>query len=626
MSSPCGPDSDIADWLATIHLERYQDVFRQHGYHLVRDATSLDGDHLQRIGVTATGHRKRILNLVQQTRMLTPSQRGPEAGDTHLQASEVLDAPQTGKYAMKAEPGGATDAFGTQQHVAAPTQASPLEKDPAPPIVKPVPKPRTVFPRLKPEQGLVPTPLARTTVPVHSLDSDRTPAAFVVLEGFVPGESSTDLESPEPKPVLPSGAGETVAMGMGTSRRRARENARKETAPPPAPDRGQALEALEQSSLSAPSVPPRLSHRVPAADPSPGSVMEGHPASSPPLPAPAAPAKREPSPCPRSASQPGSGQGRLEMVSNVIYEGLKPPSAPTEHSGGEDVPQGRALAQPLVLALQELTQPDDKHNSPSWPGGGLPPIPQRPLGKTEVSEPLISPYSETIFGQVAPAQKQKGVGVSSDQNYEAVPELDLEQEPRRMSSECSSEGRSEDEETRSRLINRIVQNDTEGYSTVEAPQAEGASFSLAAHLYPDEVLDDLTISPYASFTSLSEPRPTMLSGWLDKLSPQGNYVFQRRYVRFDGKNLMYFSSDKEPYPKGVIPLSVIEKVRSTKDNKFQVCTSHRIFVFRAENEEGDGPAPGKLPASACQHLSLPEVRHTGAEGPEVQGVRSSEPA
>lgn len=91
----------------------------------------------------------------------------------------------------------------------------------------------------------------------------------------------------------------------------------------------------------------------------------------------------------------------------------------------------------------------------------------------------------------------------------------------RTSSECSSDGRSEDEETRSRLIDRIIQNDTEGYSTVEAPRAEGAPFSLPAHLYPDEVLDDLTISPYASFTSLSEPRPTMLSGWLDKLSPQG---------------------------------------------------------------------------------------------------------
>ncbi|XP_010010995.1 PREDICTED: arf-GAP with Rho-GAP domain, ANK repeat and PH domain-containing protein 3 [Nestor notabilis] len=313
------------------------------------------------------------------------------------------------------------------------------------------------------------------------------------------------------------------------------------------------------------------------------------------------------------------------MVSNVIYEGLKHSSAPTEDSGGEDGLQGQ------VLSPQEMTQPDK-------PDPGLPPVPQRPTSTsgthlagisviqmlwmvgftvegsvtesppglsvlagcclqqalltafppmslpTEVSEQLVSPYSETIFGHTAPSREQKGVGISSDQSYETVSELELEREVCRTSSECSSEGRSEDEETRSRLIDRIIQNDTEGYSTVEAPRAEGSPFILPAHLYPDEVLDDLTISPYASFTSLSEPRPTMLSGWLDKLSPQGNYVFQRRYVRFDGKNLMYFSSEKEPYPKGVVPLSVIEMARSTKDNKFQVITSHRIFVFRAENE------------------------------------------
>uniref|UniRef100_A0A8D0GAT3 Uncharacterized protein n=1 Tax=Sphenodon punctatus TaxID=8508 RepID=A0A8D0GAT3_SPHPU len=76
---------------------------------------------------------------------------------------------------------------------------------------------------------------------------------------------------------------------------------------------------------------------------------------------------------------------------------------------------------------------------------------------------------------------------------------------------------------------------------IQAPQSERSSFSLPAHLYPDEVLDDLTISPYASYTSLSECPPTVLSSWLDKLSPQGNYVFQRRFVRFDGKNLMYFT-------------------------------------------------------------------------------------
>ncbi|NWR85522.1 ARAP3 protein, partial [Furnarius figulus] len=394
MSSPCGPDSDIADWLATIHLERYRDVFKQHGYHVARDAASLDGHHLQQIGITATGHRKRILNLAQQTRMLSQSHTGRTAGDTPFRATEVLNAPQAGKDAMKAESGGTTDAFRTQQRVAAPTQASPVEKDPVPPLVKPVPKPRTVFPRSKPEQGLVPVPPARSTVPAHGPGSDRVPTAFVVLEGFVPGERS------HPSPVQPNN---------------------------PSP-------VFQKSWL----------------------------------------AQRGPAPHPTETHQQAS---------------------------------------PAAAA---------------W------------LHHIPVSH--------------------------------------------RTSSECSSEGRSEDEETRTRLIDRIIQNDTEGYSTVEAPRAEGAPFSLPAHLYPDEVLDDLTISPYASFTSLSEPRPTMLSGWLDKLSPQGNYVFQRRYVRFDGKNLMYFSSEKEPYPKGVIPLSMIEMARSNKDNKFQVVTSHRIFVFRAENE------------------------------------------
>ncbi|XP_037252959.1 arf-GAP with Rho-GAP domain, ANK repeat and PH domain-containing protein 3 isoform X2 [Falco rusticolus] len=581
MSSPCSLDSDIADWLTTIHLERYQDVFKKHGYHVARDAAWLGGNDLQQLGITATGHRKRILNLAQQTVMLSQSPGETTAGDTHFRATEVLDAPQAGKDAMKAELGGATDAFGTQQRIAAPAQASLPEEDPAPRLVKPVPKPRTVFLRSKPEQSFTPVPLARTTVPTHGPGSDGAPAAFVVLEGFVPGESSTDLESPEPVP--PAGSGAAVAMGMAASRLRARESAREETRPPPALDHRQTVEPTKKYPPSVPSVPPRHSHRGQTAEPSPGTVLEGHPASNPPLPTAAIPARRDPSPCPRAASQMGSGQGRVEMVSNIIYEGLEPPSAPTEDSGGEDGPQGQGLIQPPALSLQELTQLDDKPDS-SWPGGGLPPIPQRPTSKPEVSEQPVSPYSETIFGHAAPSREQKGAGIASNQSYETVSELDLEREACRTSSECSSEGRSEDEETRSRLIDRIIQNDTEGYSTVDAPQAEGAPFSLPAHLYPDEVLDDLTISPYASFTSLSEPRPTMLSGWLDKLSPQGNYVFQRRYVRFDGKNLMYFSSEKEPYPKGVIPLSVIEMARSTKDNKFQVFTSHRIFVFRAENE------------------------------------------
>ncbi|NXI10905.1 ARAP3 protein, partial [Irena cyanogastra] len=410
MSSPCGPDSDIADWLATIHLERYRDVFKQHGYHVARDAASLDSHHLQQIGITATGHRKRILALAQQTRVLSQSRGRPAAGDTHSLGTEVLDAPQEGKDAMRAEPGGTGDAVGTQQRVTVPSQAPPGDKDPAPSAVKPVPKPRTVFPRAKAEQGLVPVPLARCTVPAHGPGSERAPAAFVVLEGR--------------------------ALGAG----------------------------------------------------------RGH----------------------------------------CTFQGTKPGSGPASSSS--------------CPARPDTTESQASHSNPC-------PV-----------------FLQSWLARRGPAPHP------TETHRQASPFC------RRTSSECSSEGRSEDEESRSRLIERIAHTDTEGYSTVEAPRAGDAPFSLPAHLYPDEVLDDLTISPYASFTSLSEPRPTMLSGWLDKLSPQGNYVFQRRYVRFDGKNLMYFSSEKEPYPKGVIPLSVIEMARSTKDNKFQVITSHRIFVFRAENE------------------------------------------
>uniref|UniRef100_A0A3Q2SXM0 ArfGAP with RhoGAP domain, ankyrin repeat and PH domain 3 n=1 Tax=Fundulus heteroclitus TaxID=8078 RepID=A0A3Q2SXM0_FUNHE len=67
-----------------------------------------------------------------------------------------------------------------------------------------------------------------------------------------------------------------------------------------------------------------------------------------------------------------------------------------------------------------------------------------------------------------------------------------------------------------------------------------------------------------------------------------NYVFQKRFVKFDGKNLMYFGSEKDVYPKGVIPLAAIQMARPAKDNKFEIVTSHRIFVFRTDNEQHRG--------------------------------------
>lgn len=53
--------SSIMDWLNDIHLEQYTDNFKQSGYCTVKDCGHLNNEILLKIGVTPTGHRKRIL-------------------------------------------------------------------------------------------------------------------------------------------------------------------------------------------------------------------------------------------------------------------------------------------------------------------------------------------------------------------------------------------------------------------------------------------------------------------------------------------------------------------------------------------------------------------------------------
>lgn len=62
---------------------------------------------------------------------------------------------------------------------------------------------------------------------------------------------------------------------------------------------------------------------------------------------------------------------------------------------------------------------------------------------------------------------------------------------------------------------------------------------------------------------------------------------------------------QDPFPKGVIPLTAIEMTRSSKDNKFQVITGQRVFVFRTESEgEKQGPTvSGWGAGKPCEHTA-----------------------
>ncbi|KAM4807646.1 arf-GAP with Rho-GAP domain, ANK repeat and PH domain-containing protein 2 [Rhinophrynus dorsalis] len=92
------------------------------------------------------------------------------------------------------------------------------------------------------------------------------------------------------------------------------------------------------------------------------------------------------------------------------------------------------------------------------------------------------------------------------------------------------------------------------------------------------------ISPYACFYG---PSPMISkTGWLEKLSPHSSCLFQKRWVKADGHGISYYNNDREVFSKGKISISAIRRIQTLGENKFEVVTSQRTFIFRVE-KEGD---------------------------------------
>ncbi|NXE57046.1 ARAP1 protein, partial [Casuarius casuarius] len=66
--------------------------------------------------------------------------------------------------------------------------------------------------------------------------------------------------------------------------------------------------------------------------------------------------------------------------------------------------------------------------------------------------------------------------------------------------------------------------------------------------------------------------------------PPRSYIYQKRWVKLDADYLRYFDSEKDAYSKRFIPVSSISRVASVGDQKFEVITNNRNFVFRAESD------------------------------------------
>ncbi|XP_015453650.1 arf-GAP with Rho-GAP domain, ANK repeat and PH domain-containing protein 3 isoform X1 [Pteropus alecto] len=301
---------------------------------------------------------------------------------------------------------------------------------------------------------------------------------------------------------------------------------------------GTAEDSLDPQSDSAmePSPSPALQAQPPKPVPKPRTVFGGlsgptitqRPGLSSALLRPEVPRSPESSskspPLLTSSSEQPSSLNTVEMMPNAIYFGL-------------DLRGGAQTAQD--------TAPDSSQTAAPAPA----PAVRSTTGTVHIMDPGCLYYGVQPVGVSGAPNRREGRGACQDRVEHRLSRQDLE-----------------------------AREDT-GYASLELP--EDSTLSLPT--LDTETSDDL-ISPYASFSSTADCPTPLLSGWLDKLSPQGNYVFQRRFVQFNGRRLMYFGSDKDPFPKGVIPLTAIEMTRSSKDNKFQVITSQRVFVFRTESE------------------------------------------
>ncbi|XP_059506519.1 arf-GAP with Rho-GAP domain, ANK repeat and PH domain-containing protein 3 isoform X2 [Stegostoma tigrinum] len=464
MASLSEEEGDIGDWLATIHLEKYRENFIQNGFYTLKDSIHFDNESLLQIGIKATGHRKRILKLVQQ-RSLTST-------DESLNTiSDELDRDRDRMLERSRADGDGKD------------NLSIIDTEREASVIKPVPKPRTLFNK-------------HSSTPKHQAApgsaSGHNPNQVLPLEVFTPTEITGD------KPDLierehSSNDENTVRTPSEVLVPKAEENI--------------------------PPVPPRSNQGKPPACFMPNSTtcLGSDRSGTQTLP---------------SMSKPAENLKDMQFLSSLSSHSLPLMSLAEPTFTGEMV--SNELYTEVATSLE-------RNRSQSFSVSTVKPLSRRPV--PELPSMLTRPDTATLLSR-----------------------------KRQCEMDCAQKSL------------QIEGDSTMAYSTIGEIPTNKTSTTEPSLYFTEESEDDQTISPYASFHAVSEQGRSMKCDWLEKLSPQGSCVFQRRYVKFDGKCLMYFNNEKDPYSKGVIPLAVMQMARAAKENKFEVVTSHRIFVFRAENE------------------------------------------
>ncbi|XP_030609581.1 LOW QUALITY PROTEIN: arf-GAP with Rho-GAP domain, ANK repeat and PH domain-containing protein 2 [Archocentrus centrarchus] len=517
-----GPSQEIVEWLSSLHLSHYASFLHQGGYQSLEDCKDLTEERLLELKVLPTGHRRRIL-------------RSLEARKLKRQSGEEDKSKEEG---VKSE--------NSQR--------------------KPVPYPRHIFLEDKKRGISCQYPKKEGE---YDLEGSQT-----LLPGAGPGAEVENLPKrsylvpPQPAPRNPRNIQTSAQTCLSASAHSSSSSS--------------SSESLSASEISS-------DWEISIEDPLPSGTNSV--------------------PC---SADHGGFQG--EMVENSIYEAQPSFNAPRgqrftrsyklRHRPVPEIPIQTAVPLQDSALPSQTTSPEHLTGSEGLTGAN-------DMQKAALQRTLtpIAPYGEIFLynsPESAPDQGAKeGPHKGFKDKIKPRKKTPLQKEskekmcpPAPTIPDPHRDEYSTVEECASILPRACVDQSfsvTPDPAAAVGPAASGSNnqslIMVDCDLYSDPAdamgaveksgLPD--ISPYACFYGAPK-RQVLKVGWLDKLSPQGNCVFQRRWVRFDGESLAYYNSDKEMYSKGMILASAIRQVRGLGDNKFEVVTSLRTFIFRAERE------------------------------------------
>ncbi|XP_004075859.2 arf-GAP with Rho-GAP domain, ANK repeat and PH domain-containing protein 1 isoform X1 [Oryzias latipes] len=523
----------VLDWLGVIRLERYTDAFLSAGLQTMQECQQLTPNQLEHMGITRPGHQKRILASLNKTQS---TQEPPSV------------SPDREQQMVNMNP--------TWRPQPVPRELKPESDEGDGETKRPVPKIRDK-----------PLPKERQLYKTQESSKEHREQTGHARKNAAPGEGEQE-----------EGNGELD----------------KEQVKPQPKERTKFPASCPVDScpnVNLPPVPPRITLN------SPPQRFTSPLSPSLPTPVPVSPGLDKSPVAQRRCSAP-----LFSVNSSEVLPENPPIQVPRARPRTLDIQPPACLRNDGDDKASPIspTTISNKNAPPLPPKAGVgpkspPPLPQRLLAEspgTQSSPPIKTGTDEIprdqppqipLRSKTPQIQENNTLPPQADPQP-AVPARRIPQLPSSDSDENTS-----DEYERPDFI-RSVQRNMAGKSSSQQLSSGFCSDDEMLD-YDDSSLGGDLGSHKESFYSvitredISQQSNVIRKGWLSKNPPQGALYYQRRWVRLDSDYLRYFDLEKAVYSKGIISTAFITKVTAVGDLKFEVVTSNRTFIFKAENED-----------------------------------------